>query len=45
MKYEKNYVLSENFSRVDKVREKFLENENFLRSGKSQGIFWMAREI
>ena len=24
------------------VREKYLENENFSRSGKSQGIQWMA---
>ena len=27
------------------VREKYLENEIFSRSGKSQGILWMAREI
>ena len=25
------------------VREKYLENENFSRSGKSQGILWMVR--
>ena len=27
------------------VREKCLENEIFSRSGKSQGMLWMAREI
>ena len=27
------------------VREKYLENEIFSRSGKSQGILWMTREI
>ena len=27
------------------VREKYLENEIFSRSGKSQGILWMASEI
>ena len=27
------------------VREKYLENEIFPRSGKSQGILWMAMEI
>ena len=31
--------------RVAKVREKYLENEIFSRSGKSQGILWMVREI
>ena len=31
--------------RVATVREKYLENEIFPRSGKSQGILWMAREI
>ena len=31
--------------RVDTVREKYLENEICSRSGKSQGILWMAREI
>ena len=31
--------------RVATVREKYLENEIFSRSGKSQGILWMAREI
>ena len=31
--------------RVTMVREKYLENEIFSRSGKSQGILWMAREI
>ena len=32
-------------SRVAAVREKCLENEFFSRSGKCQGILWMAREI
>ena len=31
--------------RVAIVREKYLENEIFSRSGKSQGILWMVREI
>ena len=31
--------------RVATVREKYLGNELFSRSGKSQGILWMAREI
>ena len=31
--------------RVATVRENYLENEIFSRSGKSQGILWMAREI
>ena len=31
--------------RVATVREKYLENEIFSRSGKSQGILWIAREI
>ena len=31
--------------RVATVREKYLDNEIFSRSGKSQGILWMAREI
>ena len=26
-------------------REKYLENEIFSRSGKNQGILWMARKI
>ena len=33
------------YSRVATVKEKYLENELFSRSGKSQGILWMAREI
>ena len=33
------------FGRVARVREKYLENEIFSRSGKSQGILWMVREI
>ena len=32
-------------ARVATVREKYLENEIFSGSGKSQGILWMAREI
>ena len=32
-------------SRVATVREKYLEIEFFSRSGKSQGIMWMVREI
>ena len=32
-------------SRVATVREKYLENETFSRSGKSQGILWMVREF
>ena len=31
--------------RVATVREKYLENEFFSTSGKSQGILMMAREI
>ena len=31
--------------RVATVREKVLENENFSRSGKSQGITFSVREI
>ena len=31
--------------RVATVRDKYLENEIFSRSGKSQGILWMVREI
>ena len=31
--------------RVARVREKYLENEIFSRSGKSQGILLMVREI
>ena len=33
------------YIRVATVREKYLENEIFSRSGKSQGILWMVREI
>ena len=32
-------------SRIARVSEKYLENEIFSRSGKSQGILWMAREM
>ena len=38
-------ILSNIISRVATVREKYLENEIFSRSGKSHGILWMAREI
>ena len=31
--------------RVATVRESYLENEIFSRSGKSQGILWMAKKI
>ena len=33
------------YTRIATVRKKYLENDNFSRSGKSQGILWMAREI
>ena len=33
------------YTRVATVSEKYLENEIFSRSGKSQGILLMAREI
>ena len=33
------------YHRVATVREKYLENEIFSRSGKSQEILWMVREI
>ena len=32
-------------ARVATVREKYLENKIFSRSGNCQGILWMAREI
>ena len=32
-------------SRFATVRGKYLENEIFSRSGKSQGILWIVREI
>ena len=32
-------------ARVARVREKYLENEIFSRSGKSQGFLWMVRDI
>ena len=34
-----------NSDRVAMVREKYLKNKIFSRSGKSQGILWIAREI
>ena len=33
------------YNRVAMVREKYLKNETFSRSGKNQGILWMVREI
>ena len=39
-----SFLHSTLLSRVATVREKYLENEFFSRSGKSQGILWMARE-
>ena len=38
-------TLKGNFARVATVREKYLENEIFYRSGKSKGILLMGREI
>ena len=40
-----SYSKVNNISRVATARDKYLENEIFSRSGKSQGILWMAREI
>ena len=37
--------MSINKCRVATVREKYLENEIFSRSGKSQGILWMERTL
>ena len=42
---QKMHVDEWNKSRVAMVREKSLENEFFSRSGKSQGISVLAREI
>ena len=39
------WLMLEANSRVAMVREKYLENEIFSRSGKSQGNLLMAREI
>ena len=33
------------YNMVAIVRENYLENETFSRSGKNQGILWMVREI
>ena len=44
LRYCKMGKFYDNF-RVATVREKYLENEIFSRSGKSQGILWLAREI
>ena len=41
----RNFLRDDQKVRVATVREKCLENEFFSRSGKSQGILWMAREI
>ena len=41
----KGFLVQESKHRVATVREKYLEIEIFSRSGKSQGILWMAREI
>ena len=38
-------LVQERLYRVAMVREKYLENEIYSRSGKSQGILWMAKEI
>ena len=38
-------IIIVNKIRVAMVKEKYLENENFSMSGKSQGILWMSREI
>ena len=38
-------MIEPKLTRVAMVRENYLENEIFSRSGKSQGILWMAREI
>ena len=38
-------TFSPSLNRVATVREKYLENEIFSRSGKSLGILWMVREI
>ena len=40
-----DYQFNDYLFRVATVREKYLENEIFSRSGKSQGILWMARVI
>ena len=42
---ESKYNFHLTIPRVAKVREKYLGNEIFSRSGKSQGILLMAREI
>ena len=38
-------LISPYFLLVATVRENYLENEFFFRSGKSQGIMWVVREI
>ena len=42
---EKLIIVTCSTARVATVREKYLENETFSRSGNSQGILWMVREI
>ena len=45
-RFERRYSFTELLNnRVAMVREKYLENELFFWSGKSQGILWMAREV
>ena len=39
------YISNNIYTTVATVREKYLENDFFYRSGKSQGSLWMAREI
>ena len=41
----KDKVVKREGTQVYTVREKYLENEIFSRSGKSRGILWMVREI
>ena len=38
-------MILEHLIKAAMVREIYLDNEIFSRSGKSQGILWMAREI
>ena len=40
-----NFLDTDSLDRVATVRERYLENEIFFGSGKSQGILLMAREI
>ena len=45
LKVSRSRHLNEYMNRVAMVREKSLENEIFSRSGKSQGISILVREI